>query len=265
VADEVTDIGSDAHVDEQLLGLHYMDALEPAESDVIHQHLLACPECQAKADEVVDVVAALALLGTDETEPATPAPAAAPVAVPTPPHVATVRPGADRAGRGRGSSRPSSGRGSSRPGERRPGRTANLVRAGSLLALVLVLAGLGLATLVGSPQATPTPVVTAAAVATDGTTGASASVAVAGDGDDGVTVRATVSGLRDGVTYVLYAVTSDGTTREVTRWTGTTAVQDVTGGLAVRLGDLSFFAVSELGGGPVVTVYLPGVAVAPTR
>jgi hypothetical protein len=140
-----------------------------------------------------------------------------------------------------------------------------LLRAGALLALVLVVAGLGLATLVRSPQGGPTPIVTAAAEATDRTTGASASVTVSDEDDEGVTIRATVSGLREGTDYLLYAVTSDGGTQEVTRWTGTAAVQDVSGRLPVRLDDLSFFTVALAGGGPVVSVYLPGVPVAPTR
>jgi anti-sigma factor RsiW len=244
-------IGSDAHVDPETLGLHYMDALDPAESDTIHRHLEECPACQARAEEVIDTVAALALLGTDEVVDETPAPVQAPAPAP----------------RSSGPVRPAGRSDSTRPGtkSRRSGRTGKLLQAGSLLALVLVVAGLGLATLLRSPQGEPTPVVTAAAVATDDTTGASASVVVSGEGSDSVTIRATVSGLREGTAYVLYAVTSDSATGEVTSWTGTTAVQEVSGQLPVRIGDLSFFTVSEAGGGPVVSVYLPGVPVAPTR
>jgi hypothetical protein len=244
-------IGSDAHVDQELLGLHYMDALDPAQSDVIHQHLEECSACRAQADEVIDTVAALALLGIDDVVTGTAA---------TPPPAPARAP----ARSGTGPVRPSGRGGSTRPGQKR-GRAGKLLRAGSLLALVLVLAGLGLATLVRSPQGKPTPVVTAAAVATDETTGASASVMVTSEGDDGVTIRATVSGLREGTAYVLYAVTADSATGEVTRWTGTAAVQDVSGFLPVRIGDLSFFTVSLADGGPVVSVYLPGVPVAPTR
>jgi len=244
-------IGSDAHVDQELLGLHYMDALDPAQSDVIHRHLEECSACRAQADEVIDTVAALALLGIDDVVTGTAA---------TPPPAPARAP----ARSGTGPVRPSGRGGSTRPGQKK-GRTGKLLRAGSLLALVLVLAGLGLATLVRSPQGKPTPVVTAAAVATDRTTGASASVMVTSEGDDGVIIRATVSGLREGTAYVLYAVTSDSATGEVSRWTGTAAVQDVSGFLPVRIGDLSFFTVSLADGGPVVSVYLPGVPVAPTR
>lgn len=291
-------IGSDAHVDQELLGLHYLDALDPAESDVIHQHLEQCPACQAQADEVIDTVAALALLGTDDLEPSSTArpesavrsESAAGLEFPARSETAVggesvgsaeaevgVMP-AERgnsaafaasgksgpARNGSGSVRPARGGGSTRPGEKRR-RTGKLLRTGALLALVLVVAGLGLATLVRSPQGGPTPILTAAAEATDQTTGASASVTVSDEDDDGVTIRATVSGLREGTDYLLYAVTSDGGTQEVTRWTGTAAVQDVSGRLPVRLDDLSFFTVALAGGGPVVSVYLPGVPVAPTR
>jgi hypothetical protein len=250
-------IDSDAHVDQELLGLHYMDALDPAQSDVIHRHLEECATCRAQADEVVEAVAALALLGTDDLVPGTAA---------TPPPAPARTPPPVPARGGTGPVRPSGRGGSTRPGDRRrTGRTGKLLQAGALLALVLVVAGLGLATLVRSPQGEPTPVLTAAAVATDDTTGASASVSVSDNGGDGVTIRATVSGLRAGTSYVLWAVTSDSATGEVARWTGTAAVQDVSGTLPVRIDDLSFFTVSLAGGGPVVSVYLPGVPVAPTR
>ncbi|HWS32529.1 MAG TPA: hypothetical protein VN408_07275 [Actinoplanes sp.] len=256
-------IGSDSHVDEQLLGLHYMDALDPAESDVIHQHLQACPECHARAEEIIDAVAALALLGTDDAVPGTPEPVAAPIAAPVP--VAPVRRGnaAVRPAGRTGSTRP----GSARPGERtrRPGRIGKILQASSLLALVLFVAGLGLTALLRSVQGETTSVRTASAEATDGTTGATASVTVSSQDDDSVTITATVTGLRDGTAYILHAVTSDSTTREVVRWTGTPTVQEVSGDLPVRIGDLSFFTVSVVDGGPVVSVYLPDVPVAPTR
>jgi hypothetical protein len=105
--------------------------------------------------------------------------------------------------------------------------------------------------------------VTAAAKATDTTSGASASVFLT-DGDQGVTIRATVSGLRSGTAYVLYASTFDGESRPVHHWTGTEAVEDVTAELdGIHLGDLSFFTISPEGGGVVVSVYLPGSAGAP--
>jgi hypothetical protein len=255
-------IGSDPHVDQELLGLHYLDALDAAQSDVIHQHLESCATCRAKADEVIDTVAALALLGTDDLE-LSPAPIGAEDVESSPAKTAApVRSVPSRSGTG--PVRPAGGGGSTRPGEKRR-RTGKLVKAGALLALVLVVAGLGLATLVRSPQGGPTPLLTAAAEATDRTTGVSASVTVSDEDNDGVTIRATVSGLRERTDYLLYAVTSDSSTREVTRWTGTAAVQDVSGRLPVRLDDLSFFTVALASGGPVVSVYLPGVPVAPTQ
>ncbi|MET8280529.1 hypothetical protein [Micromonospora sp. NPDC005174] len=52
-----------AHIGEEQLVLHYLGALDPARSDLIHCHLLVCACCQAHADEIVETVAALALLG----------------------------------------------------------------------------------------------------------------------------------------------------------------------------------------------------------
>lgn len=253
--------GSGTHIDHELLGLHFMDALDPAESDVVHGHLQVCGACSALADEVCDTVAALALLGTDEAVvPSRTRPEPVAAASPSPRRPTRSRPvdGPVQPVRRGGSTRPGPSRG-------RSSRARKLLQVGVLLALVLFLAGLGLTTLLGSPQGTSTPMTTAAAVATDETTGASMSVIVSSDESDGSIITATVRGLRPGVPYILHAVASDGETREVTTWTGTPNVQTVSGWLPVRLVDLSFFTVSFVNGGPVVSVYLPGTQTAPTR
>ncbi|MFG1605278.1 zf-HC2 domain-containing protein [Actinoplanes sp. NPDC049265] len=49
------------HVDE-LLGAHFAGALDPVESDAVHRHLEICAGCRDSADEVIEVLAALALI-----------------------------------------------------------------------------------------------------------------------------------------------------------------------------------------------------------
>ncbi|MFI5935030.1 anti-sigma factor family protein [Actinoplanes sp. NPDC051494] len=238
----------DEHVGEELLALHFLGELEPAHSDVIHRHLNTCTACRAGADEVVETLAALAQLTGDKAVAGHSADRPLPAAAPA---------GRRRPARGAG--------GSTGPGARgTASRRARLARAGGLLALVLIIAGLGLGALVRGPgHRADQALVTAAATATDRTSGASASVLLT-ESDDEVDIRATVNGLRPGTAYVLYAVTSDGQSRPVSHWTGTDTVQDVSGELrGVQLKDLSFFTVSPESGGVAVSVYLPGAAGAP--
>ncbi|MFI7539817.1 hypothetical protein [Actinoplanes sp. NPDC049599] len=140
-------------------------------------------------------------------------------------------------------------------------RTGALVRLGGLLALVLVIGGLAFGALLRGNQRTgavAVPVVTAAATAADSSTGASLSVFVTQQ-DGGVTVRATVDGLRSGVGYRLQAVTSDGHAWPVVNWTSDGKLQDITAQVQVPLSTLVFFTVSRAGSGPVVSAYLgPG-------
>ncbi|MEU8167238.1 zf-HC2 domain-containing protein [Micromonospora sp. NPDC049004] len=253
---------SDEHVGDDLLGLHHLGELDPAQSDVIHRHLAACAECRARADGVVETLAALALLADVGGEAPVSADDRSTAHVVARPHPtggdrSAVPPDTRPTGR---SERPGS-----RPGRpRTAARRLRLIRASGLLVLVLVLAGLGLGAIVRGPETDDaTTVATVAAKASDTRSGASASVFLTED-EDGVTVRATVSGLRSGTRYVLYAVTSDGDSQPVGRWAGTSPVHEVTGELdGVRLKELSFFTVSPEAGGVVVSVYLPGVAGAP--
>jgi Putative zinc-finger len=241
----------DDHVEEELLGLHFLGELDPAHSDVIHQHLQGCATCRAGADEVVETLAALALLTGEDPPAADVAGHPLPAAVPAGPR----RPGGGGGGGPAGTG----------PGRRRPAsRRLRLAQAAGLLALVLVVAGLGITALVRGPgEPGGRAIVTAAASATDRTSGAGASVLLT-ETEDGVGVRATVSGLPAGTAYVLYAVTSDGQTHPVSRWTSTAAVREVSGELdGVRLKSVSFFTVSPESGGVAVSVYLPGAAGAP--
>jgi hypothetical protein len=97
--------------------------------------------------------------------------------------------------------------------------------------------------------------VTLAATAADPATGASMSVVVISHGN-AVTVRATIAGLRAGVRYQLYAVTSDGQTSVVRVWIGAEGAQDVSGDLSVRADRLAFFSVTTTDGAPVVSAFL---------
>jgi hypothetical protein len=49
------------HVDE-LLGAHFAGALDPVECDLVHRHLELCARCRNSAVDVIEVLAALALI-----------------------------------------------------------------------------------------------------------------------------------------------------------------------------------------------------------
>lgn len=154
---------------------------------------------------------------------------------------------------------------SEEPPERRPQapdrRKPALVRLSALLTLVVVVGGLAFGALLHGDRdagSVAVPVVTAAATAADRSTGASLSVFVT-QGESGVSVRATVDGLRPGVGYRLQAVTSDGHAWPVVNWTSDGKLQDITAEVPVPLSSLVFFTVSQAGSGPVVSAYLgPG-------
>jgi anti-sigma factor RsiW len=265
----VTDIaGGGAHVEEERLGLHFLGELDAAQSDEVHRHLESCGQCRAKADDIVDVLAALALdldPSGREAEPAVrPARSAAAASGPAAPvRPVAPRPGAARPGSGRpgstghGSAGPSSaGHGAAGPG-RRPSRTRRLWTTAGLLVLVLVVGGLGLSALLRGADRTGTAIVTAGATASDERSGATASVFVTGE-QDGLVVRATFTGLESGRGYVLYAAASDGEARELTRWTSRGGVEDVEGRLpGLEVGGLSFVTVTTSAGSAVLYVRLP--------
>ncbi|WP_433385963.1 zf-HC2 domain-containing protein [Micromonospora sp. KLBMP9576] len=236
-----------------LLGPHYMGALDPADSDVVDRHLRDCAQCRAAAGEVCEVVAALALL-TDDVAVGEASPVARPAApAPRRGRADAVRPAGGRsvpAGPGR------------QPRPRR--QRLALMRAGLALAVVLFV-GFGALFVMerASDEAGP-EVVTVAATGSEPRTGATASV-LASETDGGVRVRVTVTGLRAGTDYQLYAVTLDGQAREIAKWTGTDGVQEVSGDLPGALGDLAFVTVSAANGPPAVTVHLPRASPAAPR
>jgi hypothetical protein len=253
----MADIVGDAHVEEERLALHYTEVLDPAESDLIHRHLLGCEACQAKADEVVETLAALALLDDADDVDTLAVSTAGLVRE----HVTGSAGPAGRTARPAGRSdtpRPASGRTRS--------RRRRLLHTAMLLALVLMVAGLGLAALLrpSGGEENPTPV-SASITATDGLSGAGASITVVDVAAGGATVRATVNGLHAGTGYVLTAVDVDGNTHEVTRWTGSAQVADVSGNVPASAARLSFFTVATGNGDHVLTVYLPVRPVTTTR
>ncbi|MFG1605385.1 zf-HC2 domain-containing protein [Actinoplanes sp. NPDC049265] len=244
----------DDHVTD-LLGPHYMDALTPAESDAVDRHLRDCAECRSAAESVVEVVAALGLLLEDDG-----APSGAQKAAPSTPDV--VRPGPVRAA----SVRPSGRTAPTGPARRTRSRRQRLAlaKAGLALALVLVV-GFGALTLLNRLTSDGgRAVVTVAATASAAAGGPSASVQASETGD-GVHVKVAAAGLQLGTTYRLDAVTSDGTVHEVDQWSGAPTVQEVAGDLPVPFDQLAFVTISEVGGPPVLTVYLRGPGAATPR
>jgi hypothetical protein len=227
----------DPHVDPETLGSHFLGELSPARTDAVHRHLRECASCRAQGDIVAEAAAALAFLELEDV-----------VARPSPAPPSPTR-------------RKDKGNDNTRPASRTRGKRKRLVRLGSMLALLLVVAGLGIGALLAPRGGRDVQVATANATARDDRSGASLSVFVTGLDDGSTRVRATVSGLKAGEDYVLTAVTADGEPHAVARWTGTPGVRDVTGDLVgVAVGRFSSFNVLSDPGGTLVTVHLTSTA-----
>ncbi|WP_433349863.1 zf-HC2 domain-containing protein [Micromonospora sp. CA-111912] len=257
----------------QSLGMYLLGSLNPQERDEVERHLAVCPACLAESDELGEVVAVLALISEEDRRgiveefgaprlPARDAAAAtsgAATSEPAPP--AADRPVSDAASRtrtraGTGPGRPSS---ASRPGTRRSVRARRLVGIAGPVLVVLISAGLFVGLAAGgedgdSGRTAPADVTLAATAAAD-MDGATLSVVAVGH-DGAVTVRATVTKLKPGTRYQLYAVTTDGNTHLVAGWVGSDTVPEVTGEAPVDVGALSFFAVTRADGTPVVSAYV---------
>ena len=52
--------GGAGHVDEEQLTLHFLGELDYDRSDAVHRHIGSCPTCGARAEEIIEVMAALA-------------------------------------------------------------------------------------------------------------------------------------------------------------------------------------------------------------
>jgi hypothetical protein len=83
--------------------------------------------------------------------------------------------------------------------------------------------------------------------------GASLSGAITTDDEGSSTIRITVTGLRRGIRYRLFAVTRDGATHVVRDWTASSGPQEVAGETSLPVDDLSFITVGLVDGSAIVT------------
>ncbi|MFF5175367.1 zf-HC2 domain-containing protein [Micromonospora sp. NPDC000089] len=248
----MTDRTGDAHVEDATLGLHFLGELSPAESDAVHRHLQECAPCRERGDAVVDTVALLEMAAMAARSGSATAPAA---------------PGTRPAPR-RGSRPSARGDRTGPAGSRTRGRRRRLVRLSALLAIVLVVGGLGLSALLREPATRGRSITTEVANAStrDDRSGVTISVFLTGLDEGGTRVRATLVGLVEGKTYVLSAVTTDGAAHRVVAWRGRPGVQDVTGDLTgVTVAELSYVNVRRESAGTVVSLHLTSPAGEPSR
>ncbi|MGW0435128.1 zf-HC2 domain-containing protein [Micromonospora sp. NPDC003197] len=237
------------------LGLYLAGAVSSDEQARIEEHLTNCEVCLGEADELSQVVAALALLtetdrrelvaefGTQNSRDAladaagSPSSSAPGVGSSSP----SPRPSNASGPRQQPTAQTGPGRGARSPRRSRP--RSLLVIAGVVTLLVLSIGALSWSTL-DEPQRPPNGV-TLVADAADRSTGASLSVVVTDDGqDDRATVRATVAGLRPGHRYRLYATDRDGQIWELAVLTGRDGTQDVEASCPVPLDALARFSVT---------------------
>ncbi|WP_163571694.1 zf-HC2 domain-containing protein [Fodinicola feengrottensis] len=255
------------------LGPYLLGALDATERVEVERHLAACGPCRAESDELTGTGAALGLFSEQEsrdiiaefgiTRPVagsgpqvTDQPSAEP-ARPAKPPPGSRRPGGVTRPKSRG---PGRQRWSGLLGRRRRG--TGLLGVAALVLVVFISATIVVSLLVGDQggggRQDQGPVRLAATAGASN--GATLSVVAVTNGT-GVTVRATVSGLRPDTTYKLYVVTLDDQTRQITTWVGSAAPHDLTArraGRAVEPGLLHRRRrgrhTGHLGGRPEVTL-----------
>lgn len=93
--------------------------------------------------------------------------------------------------------------------------------------------------------------------------GASLSVAIVASNEGSATIRITVTGLRPGLRYRLFAVTRDGATHVVRDWTASAGPQEVAGETSLPVDQLSFITVGLVDGSAIVTAPLSQDPAAP--
>ncbi len=224
------------------LALYLLGALDEDERAVFERHLAGCDRCLDEATEFGATTSALGLLPAGDPgdllaavrPPARAASAAGPRAL--------LRPPPRRTGRDSG---------------RRPEFSRRRMVTVALTAVAVVAAGSTTVLVLHDGSATQDHraglVLMASAQAPGG--GVSLSVLVMGT-EYGSTVRLTMTGLRPGLLYRLYAVSRDGRTHQVRDWLGAAGTQQITGELSLPVDTLAFFTVTEANGDPVVTAPL---------
>ncbi len=286
--------GEHATAEQERLTLYLLGALDDAEREAFEEHLAGCWECLEESARIGPSIGGLAGLGEADWLPPTtdpPAPSSTPAVAPSstpasstpavtpvtepataerPDDVAVARPveTTDDVAATRlpettdgvaGSVRPAATRPPGRPAAgTRPGsaggarRRRRFVWATAAAFVALALAGGVVA--VNQWNAGSEPVLTASGAAPG--YGASLSVAIV-TGDEGrSTIRITVSGLRPGIQYRLFAVTRDGATYVVRDWTASAGPHEVAGETSLPVEELSFITVGLIDGSAVVTAPL---------
>ncbi|MFV2022149.1 hypothetical protein [Micromonospora sp. LOL_023] len=250
-----------------LLGFYVVDKLDAVERGVLERHLSQCALCRAERDMLGPVVPALRLLREAEiqdlvTEFAAPA-SAPPAALPPTPEAASA-PTVTSTPTGSGADRPPQrpARPGAPPGPGRGRLKRHRRRRQLAVSLLAMVAVAGVVTAVAVQRPAPTaPAPVGIAVSGDTVDGVAMSVEIAGQ-----TAQVTLTGMRDGVRYELYAVTGDGKTVRFAEWTGTGGNQDVVGDLPVPAGEVAFFSVRQADGAVVATVGVsPPTAVTSVR
>ncbi|MEU8820040.1 hypothetical protein [Actinoplanes sp. NPDC048796] len=233
------------------MGAYYLDSLSAEENLDVQTHLNGCDLCRAATKEIIEVAAALAL--PDEEDRRSLIDDFGPLHRTGPPSAAFEKfspepafggwdddPSPDRR----------SGEGSAKrtlvlSGKRRiddipalswrPARE-NRMRSAAPTALLLLAAvtvmTLSAVTLVRGILDAASPATTASA--TGEAHGIEMSV-VAVEDSEGLLIQSDVDGTRPGASYILFAVTTDGRSVPVTRWTATSAQRQSAGRIAQRL------------------------------
>jgi anti-sigma factor RsiW len=211
---------ADEHV-QDLLGLYALNRLEGAELRRVEAHL---PDCERCLDDLASIDGMPLLL--DRIGPQDVAALRAAV-VPASGNVTTL--GAAR--------------------RRRRPQTWKLAMVAAAVLIAIVGVGLFLV----SPARTHDDPATLVAVASDATTGVSASVSVSSHAG-GATVEATFQGVPAGGRYRFLAVSATGATLVVGQFPGDKPVRQLRGEVSVSADQISFFSLVDDAGGVLVSV-----------
>ncbi|BCB86520.1 zf-HC2 domain-containing protein [Phytohabitans suffuscus] len=235
--------GEHSTAEQERLALYLLGVLDGAEREAFEEHLANCWRCLDEAAEVGPSMGGLA--GLDDVDWEAPADPVAPPPVTQDKGPATREHGGGPVGPG--NVRPGGARSS---GARRGSRHRRLATWAGAAVAVVVLASAG-AAVVNEWGGGADRVLTASGEAPG--YGASLSVSITGGDEARSTIRITVTGLRPGIRYRLFAVTRDGATHEVRDWTASSGPQEVTGETSLSIDDLAFITVGQIDGSAIVT------------